>query len=187
MGRKNIKHIEDIKPVEEFESESDISGKYEESEDDSFSSSSSIVMTKKPVKQKAVKEKKPYVLTPARKAQFEKARIKRAENIEIKKQIKSKETEEHELLKQDLIRKKELKTIRKKAREIKRIVQTVEESEESEPEIIIKKKKPKKKVVYESSSDEEIVKKKPIIKQDLPPAPVSTPKPREIKRVMQFF
>jgi len=187
MGRKNIKHIEDIKPVEEFESESEISGKYEESEDDSFSSSSSIVMTKKkPVKQKAVKEKKPYVLTPARKAQFEKARIKRAENIEIKKQIKSKETEEHELLKQDLIRKKELKTIRKKAREIKRIVQTVEESEESEPEVIVvKKKKPKKKVVYESSSDEEIVKKKPIIKQDLPPP--STPKPREIKRVMQFF
>ena len=46
MGRKLIKHIDDIKAVEEFESESEISGKYEESEDDSFSSSSSIVMTK---------------------------------------------------------------------------------------------------------------------------------------------
>jgi len=91
MGRKLIKHIDDIKAVEEFESESDISGKYGDSEDESYSSSSSIVMTKKPVKQKAVKEKKPYVLTPARKAQFEKARIKRAENIEIKKQMKSKE------------------------------------------------------------------------------------------------
>jgi len=186
MGRKNIKHIEDIKPEEESEYESEISQQYEESED-SLSSSSSIVMKKKPAKEKVIKppkEKKPYVLTPARKAQFEKARVKRAENIEIKKQIKSKENEEHELLKQDLIRKKELKTIRKKAREIKRIVQTVEESE-SEPEVVYKKK-PKKKVVYESSSDEEIVikeKKPKPIKQELPPPQT----PRQVKRTPQFF
>ena len=185
MGRKNIKHIEDIKPEEESETESEISQQYEESED-SLSSSSSIVMKKKPTKEKVIKppkEKKPYVLTPARKAQFEKARVKRAENIEIKKQIKSKENEEHELLKQDLIRKKELKTIRKKAREIKRIVQTVDESE-SEPEVVYKKK-PKKKIVYESSSDEEIVikeKKPKPIKQELPPAT-----PRQVKRTPQFF
>ena len=187
MGRKNIKHIEDIKPEEESETESEISQQYEESED-SLSSSSSIVMRKKPVKEKVIKppkEKKPYVLTPARKAQFEKARVKRAENIEIKKQIKNKENEEHELLKQNLIRKKELKTIRKKAREIKRIVQTVDESE-SEPEVVIHKKKPKKKIVYESSSDEEIVIKKPKpVKQELPPAPPQTPRP--VKRTPQFF
>ena len=181
MGRKNIKHIEDIKQFEVSETESEISQRYEESED-SLSSSSSIV-AKKPSTEKIVKppkEKKPYVLTPARKEQFEKARIKRAENIEIKKIAKNKENEEHELLKQDLIRKKELKTIRKKAREIKRIVQTVES--ESEEEVIVKRKPKKKVIVYESSSDEEIVKKKPP-KKELPPAPPATP----VRRVMQFF
>jgi hypothetical protein len=150
---------------------------------------------------KPKKEKKPYVLTPARKAQFEKARQIRDENREQRKQDKDADIKIHDDIKNDLIRKKELKAIRKKTREIKSIVAKASEIS-SEDEIIIKtpklktKKPPtyKKKVVYESSSDEssdessseeEVIQKK---KKHYPPpsTPKSTPK-SEPKRVIQYF
>ena len=149
-------------------------------------------------KPKSTKEKKPYVLTPARKAQFEKARQIRDENREQRKQDKDADNKIHDDIKNDLIRKKELQAIRKKTREMKAIVNKASEISEdedlqSEEEIIIKKKKPiqkkKKKIVYESSSDEssdessseEVIQKK---KKYYPPPP--TPK-SEPKRIIQYF
>ena len=147
---------------------------------------------------KPKKEKKPYVLTPARKAQFEKARQIRDENRKQRKQDKDADNKIHDDIKNDLIRKKELQAIRKKTREMKAIVNKASEISEdedlqSEEEIIIKKKKPiqkkKKKIVYESSSDEssdessseEVIQKK---KKYYPPPP--TPK-AEPKRIIQYF
>ena len=108
------------------------------------------------------KEKKPYVLTPARQAQFEKARVKRQENIEIRK----KEKEE-----QDGIKKKELenkilikaKRISKKQEKVEKVLQLSDndksDNESSRDEEVIVKKvtKPKKKkiIVVESESDDE--------------------------------
>ena len=142
-------------------------------------------------KPKPNKEKKPYVLTPARKAQFEKARQIRDENREQRKQDKDADIKIHDDIKNDLIRKKELKAIRKKTREMKSIVDKASEIS-SEDEIIIKtsKKKVSKKKVYvssseessdESSSEEEVVQKK---KKHYPPP--STPK-SEPKRIIQYF
>jgi len=151
-------------------------------------------------KPKPSKEKKPYVLTPARKAQFEKARQIRDENREQRKQDKDADIKIHDDIMNDLIRKKELKAIRKKTREMKAIVDKSSEIS-SDEEIIIKtpKQKPpkpptyKKKVVYESSSSEssdesseEVVQKK---KKHYPPpsTPISKkPQPQQ-ERVIQYF
>jgi len=147
------------------------------------------------------KEKKPYVLTPARKAQFEKARQIRDENREQRKQDKDANIKIHDDIKNDLIRKKELKAIRKKTREMKAIVDKSSEIS-SEDEIIIKtpitkaKKPPtyKKKVVYESSSEEssdesseeEVVQKKK--KYYPPPSTPRSKKPQpQQERVIQYF
>ena len=147
--------------------------------------------------QKPTKEKKPYVLTPARKAQFEKARQIRDENREQRKQDKDADIKIHDDIKNDLIRKKELKAIRKKTREMKAIVDKSSEIS-SDEEIIIKtpkviKKVPKKKV-YESSSsessdessDEEVVQKKK--KHYPPPSTPRSKKPQpQQERVIQYF
>lgn len=151
-------------------------------------------------KPKSTKEKKPYVLTPARKAQFEKARQIRDENREQRKQDKDADIKIHDDIKNDLIRKKELKAIRKKTREMKAIVDKSSEIS-SEDEIIIKtpKTKPpkpptyKKKVVYESSSEEssdesseEVVQKKK--KHYPPPSTPRSKKPQpQQERVIQYF
>ena len=159
-------------------------------------------------KPKSTKEKKPYVLTPARKAQFEKARQIRDENREQRKQYKDADNKIHDDIKNDLIRKKELQAIRKKTREMKAIVNKASEISEdedlqSEEEIIIKKKKPiqkkKKKIVYESSSDEssdessseEIIQKKKKYYPS-PPTPIAEANFRQRqksqpKRIIQYF
>ena len=179
MPPKKVKSIEDIKETEIYEDEPP--EEPYDSESDS-QSSASIVITK-PTKQP--KEKKPYVLTPARKAQFEKARIIRDENRAKNKQIKDDENKKHEELKNDLIRKKELKTIRKKTREIKALVETGNSSSEEE-QVVIKKKPKKKKIVYvtETSSEEEILVKKKVNKIKLPD---TSPPQKEIRRIIQYF
>ena len=185
-----------IKVLEQLEDEHNLAPKGQEeiinNDDPNLTDDSEIT------KPKSTKEKKPYVLTPARKAQFEKARQIRDENREQRKQDKDAENKIHDDIKNDLIRKKELQAIRKKTREMKAIVNKASEISEdedlqSEEEIIIKKKKPiqkkKKKIVYESSSDEssdessseEVIQKK---KKYYPPPP--TPK-AEPKRIIQYF
>ena len=179
MPPKKVKPIEDIKEEEFYEDEPPM----EPYDSDSDSSSSVSLVITKPTK--PVKEKKPYVLTPARKAQFEKARIIRDENRAKNKQIKEEANKKHEELKNDIIRKKELKTIRKKTREIKALVETGNSSSEEE-QVIIKTKPKKKKIVYvnESSSDEEIVIKKKTNKIKLPDA---SPPQKEVRRIIQYF
>ena len=82
--------------------------------------------------------KKPYVLTEARKAQFEKARLKRQENLRLKREAienTKKQQEEklqvYEEIKKDLEVKKEKQQRKKKAKEIKQIIQELS-SEESD-------------------------------------------------------
>ena len=109
------------------------------------------------------KEKKPYVLTPARKAQFEKARQVREENLRVRNEIREESAKKHEEFKNELLKKKEFKSNKKKVREIKELIESDSSSSEEEArEVIVKKKKamtipvkkPKKKVVYVSSSSE---------------------------------
>ena len=193
MSSKNIKVLEELQekvlPIDDVEL----------SDDSEITKPKSIA-----------KEKKPYVLTPARKAQFEKARQIRDENREQRKQDKDADIKIHDDIKNDLIRKKELKAIRKKTREMKAIVDKSSEIS-SDEEIIIKtpiakanfsqgqklKAKPptyKKKVVYESSSsessdessDEEVVQKKK--KHYPPPSTPRSKKPQpQQERVIQYF
>ena len=183
MSSKNIKVLEELQdkvlPINDAEL----------SDDSEITKPKSIA--KANISQGQTKEKKPYVLTPARKAQFEKARQIRDENREQRKQDKDADIKIHDDIKNDLIRKKELKAIRKKTREMKSIVAKASEIS-SDEEIIIKKEKkkplPKKKVYVSSSeessdesSEEEIVQKK---KKHYPPP--ATPK-SEPKRVIQYF
>lgn len=134
---------------------------------------------------KPTKEKKPYVLTDARKAQFEKARAKRMENVEQKKKEQDEKNKEYNEKKQLLEQKKDAKMKLKQAKELKKLEEEVEDIEE----VIIKKSKPKKKrIVYveDSSSEEEIVVKKNKPKQEFPDTNINN-KPRDIKQLIRFF
>ena len=185
MSSKNIKVLEQLEEIIQPAND-------EVSDDSEITKPKSIA--KANISQGQTKEKKPYVLTPARKAQFEKARQIRDENREQRKQDKDADIKIHDDIKNDLIRKKELKAIRKKTREMKSIVAKASEIS-SDEEIIIKKEKkkplPKKKVYVSSSeessdesSSEEVIQKK---KKHYPPP--STPKSEPIsqKRVIQYF
>jgi len=121
-----------------------------ESESESGSSSSEEHIAKP---QRLEKPKRQYVVTEARKQAFEKAKQKRAENIALRKQLKEKEQEEFNKMKEMKLKKKQTKEAKKKLLEL----QALETSSESEAEQVIvkKKKKPKKKIVYESASEEE--------------------------------
>ena len=105
------------------------------------------------------KDKKPYVLTEARKQAFEKARLKREENIKIRKAQQKQLQDEQEAIKNAVIEKRNRQLVKKNKKEIKKIIQNedlLSSSDTEEEEIIIKKKHPKKKVIYiESESEEE--------------------------------
>ena len=141
------------------------------------------------------KEKKPYVLTPARKAQFEKARLVREDNIARKNAIRDEEAEKHELVKNELLRKKEIKSNKKKEREIKHLIVSESETESSSSEeapVIIKKvKKPIKKTkkkVYVSCSEEESSDESVEVRPKHKPKKVNEhPAPKEVRRIIQFF
>lgn len=124
--------------------------------------------------EKPKKEKKPYVLTEARKQSFINARKKRAENIAIRNEVKTikkleddqfnkeklKLKEDKEKLKQDkIIKKEELKKLHLKIIEDSKVIETVESDTDEEPIIVKKKKSKKPKVIYESESDDESNKK----------------------------
>ena len=112
-------------------------------------------------KTKGGKEKKPYVLTEARKAQFDKARLVRQSNIESKKKIQEEKDEIYNNIKADLLKKKDKKNVKKQKSQIKKLIEEVES--DSDEEIIIKKvKAPKKKIIYvesDESEDGEIIEK----------------------------
>ena len=164
MKRNNIKALKDIiEPEIKEEVQEDIP---QEASDDE-------VIEKKPAKQK-----KAYVLTEARKLQFEKARMVRQANVLLKKLEKEGKQTEIKNLEIELKNKQDMKVNKKKNQIIKQIADE-ESSDEEEDEIIIKKSKPKpksKKVVYvkyESSSEDEPerkpMKKAVIQKRDLRP------------------
>lgn len=85
---------------------------------------------------------------------FEKARLKRAENILKRQEERKKDQEEFHLMKEMKKQIKELKTQKKQAIELKKY-ETDSESE-PEPEIIVKRKTTKKKpkVIYIDDDDE---------------------------------
>jgi hypothetical protein len=107
-------------------------------------------------------QRKPYVMTEARKEAFEKAKLKRAENLKIKQELKAKELEHLNKLK-EMAKSKKIKKIEKLESEIKNI----SDSDDTKEEIIIAKKKrakkPRKQVVYVSDSDENEGDKKNVI------------------------
>ena len=109
----------------------------EESKDIEVASSDSEI--EKVEKGKPKRERKPYVLTEARKAQFEKARLKRAENVKLKKDavaVTKKQAEEklqvYDEIKKDLQVKKERQQRKKKTQEIKQIMQEMSSDESSD-------------------------------------------------------
>ena len=108
-----------------------------EDNEESSSSDESIENVKQVIT-KPKKEKKPYVMTEARKLAFEKARETRAKNILLNKELKEKEQEHIKTLKEQ-VKIKKSKKIEKLSNEIKQI----SESDSDEEEVIIKKKKPK--------------------------------------------
>ena len=110
----------------------------------------------KPVK--PPKERKPYIMTDARKEAFGKAREKRDENIKLRKAQQKQLQDETDAIKNAVIEKRNRSLIKKNKKEIKKIIQNEDllSSSSDEEEIIIKKKTPKKKVIYiESESEEE--------------------------------
>ena len=142
---------------------------------------------------KAGKAKKPYVLTDARKAQFEKARLKRMENVQLKKQNDEEKYSKYEDLKINLELKKEKKLKKQKEKELIALLAETENISSDEENIIVKrinpkkekkpKKKPVKKVILDSDSEsdtEEYNKPKKQPKQQYPA-------PKTLKSVIQFI
>ena len=127
-------------------------------------------------KTKGNKVKKPYVLTDARKAQFDKARLVRQSNIESKKKIQEEKDEIYNNIKKDLEKKKDKKNTKKKKNEIKKLIEEVESS--SDEEIVIKKvKAPKKKIIYVDDTGAETVK----VKKEIQPIA------RQLKPLVRYF
>ena len=137
---------------------------------------------------KAIKEKKPYVLTDARKLQFDKARLVRQSNIESKKKIQEEKDEIYNNIKKDLERKKDKKNSKKKKNEIKKLIEEVESS--SDEEIVIKKvKPPKKKIIYVESDDseEEEIIQKVKVKNKEEKHSTATPVVKQLKPLVRYF
>jgi hypothetical protein len=138
------------------------------------------------------KEKKPYVLTDARKAQFEKARQVRQANIEAKKKEQEEKDALFEQIKRDLEKKKDKKHAKQQKSQIKKLIEEVES--DSDEEIVVKKvKAPKKKIIYvesDPSEDEEdiIEKKKPVRREQKPIVEIQQPVPvKYLKPVIRYF
>ena len=139
-------------------------------EDDS--DSDSLMEKPKPSQKKVlgstgkVKEKKPFVMTEARKKAFENARAIRMEMADQRRIVKEKEKDEHNKIKKILKDKKELKLKKKQELEIK-VLETSSEEEEEQPPPPPKKKrnKPKTPPPPESDSETESEEEEPKPKQ----------------------
>ena len=128
-------------------------------EDKTDDESSIELKPAKVIDEKLKKERKPYVMTEARKLAFEKAREKRDENIKLRKAQQKQLHDEQEAIKNAVIEKRNRNLIKKNKKEIKKIIQNedlLSSSSSDEEEIIVKKKHPKKKVIYIESESEEM-------------------------------
>ena len=128
---------------------------------------------KEPKLTKSGKEKAPYVLTEARKKQFEIARNARMKNIESKKAQQNENYAQYDELKKELEKKKIKKLEKIKQKELVKLMAETDnistDNDESDEDLVVKPKaqlthgkktkaqpKPKKKrVIVESSSDED--------------------------------
>ena len=137
-------------------------------------------------KTKGNKVKKPYVLTDARKLQFDKARLVRQSNIESKKKEQEEKDALYFQMRLELEKKKVKKNSKKKKNEIKKLIEEVESS--SDEEIVIKKvKAPKKKIIYvesDGSEDEEIIQKVKVKKET---QHEEKPIVRQLKPLVRYF
>lgn len=129
---------------------------------------------------KSGKEKAPYVLTEARKKQFEIARNARMKNIESKKAQQNENYAQYDELKKELEKKKIKKLEKIKQKELVKLMAETDnistDNESDDEDLVVKPKagkktkaqpKPtKKRVIVESSSDEE-----PREKPQKPPKP----------------
>ena len=115
---------------------------------------------------KSGKEKAPYVLTEARKKQFEIARNARMKNIESKKAQQNENYAQYDELKKELEKKKIKKLEKIKQKELVKLMAETDnistDNESDDEDLVVKPKKtkaqpkPKKKrVIVESSSEEE--------------------------------
>ena len=124
-----VKKAKDIEVIEESSSDEEITMPKHSKQPKEIDT----IVEPKPAK--PGKEKKPYVLTPARKAQFEKARLIREDNIARNNAIRDEKAEKHEIVKNELLRKKEIKSNKKKERDLKQLIQS--DTESSEEEVIV--------------------------------------------------
>jgi len=140
---------------------------------------------------KLEKPKKPK--TDAQVKAFEKARLKRAENIIKRQEERAKEKEDFDKLKEMKKQIKEIKIKKAQKNELKEIASDSESSESETEEVIVRKvkttkskPKPKKKVIYVDESDEEPDNKNVVIINKIqPPQPVHQhpgikPKPKAL-------
>jgi hypothetical protein len=162
---------------------------YTECEPDN-ESDSDIELTEKHKQLQAVPLKKPrkqaqYVMTDARKANFEKARQKRMENIQANKKLKE---EQERIVKQELETKllNKANALKKRVAKKKQVLDDIISSEsEEEPKQIIVRKKKKPQVIYlEESSEEE----KPVVIKHKKTKPIVENIVKEpIKRIIQYM
>lgn len=145
-----------------------------------------------PIKEKKQKDKKPYILTDARKEQFIKAKEIRLKKIELRKQQKEEDAFEFEQIKKSLENKKNEKIKKKRQNELKKLEKEIDNIDNIEMTIEKEKAitKPKKKIIkYVSESDteteEEIqyIKREKPIKKEFPPPAVN----KIIKPVIRYF
>ena len=137
------------------------------------------------------KQKRPK--TDAQIKAFEKARLKRAENILRRQEEREKEKNDFDKLKEMKKQIKELKVKKEREKELKQIHDNDDDASDSDDEIVVKKvvKKKvqkKKKVIYIDENDDDesttdrnviIVNKMPAINQH-PPVPATRPRPKAI-------
>ena len=138
------------------------------------------------------KQKRPK--TDAQIKAFEKARLKRAENILRRQEEREKEKDDFDKLKEMKKQIKELKVKKEREKELKQIHDDNDDDASSDDEIVVKKvvKKKvaskKKKVIYIDENDDDestndrnviIVNKMPAVNQH-PPVPATRPRPKAI-------
>ena len=115
--------------------------------------------TKEPKLTKSGKEKAPYVLTEARKKQFEIARNARMKNIESKKAQQNENYAQYDELKKELEKKKIKKLEKIKQKELVKLMAETDnistDNDESDEDLVVKPKKTKaqpkskkKRVIY---------------------------------------
>ena len=125
--------------------------------EDSFSDDDSIIEARPPTKTKKVdvidpepKKKSNWVMTPARKAAFERAKKNRDDNIARKRKGKEDTEAELQKLKTHLKNKKDAKEAKKQIQELKQLDTS---SEDEAPKKKKPSKKPKKVIYYSSDSE----------------------------------